>query len=168
MALVVTRIQDLLEVEVENIPGDALVFVNRLMLVSINASRTVFILNGRHGWLKKGWPMAQHNHQQEITLYNGLSMHQTHYHLRWSAMHGGMVTSHGFPMNNLPTIEPVVVELACDAKHYHNNIKFLLATTAAPLVSPIVVFFLIMIVFITTIIAKVYIHLPSVLGISTF
>jgi hypothetical protein len=49
MALVVTRIQDLLEVEVENIPGDALVFVNRLMLVSINASRTVFILNGRHG-----------------------------------------------------------------------------------------------------------------------
>jgi hypothetical protein len=78
------------------------------------------------------------------------------------------VTTHGVPMKNLPTLESVVVELACDAKNYLYNIKFSLVATAALLVSPIVVFFLVMIVFIATIIAQVHIHLPSILGISNF
>jgi hypothetical protein len=56
-------------------------------------------------------------------------------------MHGGMATTHGFPMNNLPTIESVVVEFAFDAKYYHHHIMHLLTTTASLLASPIALSF---------------------------
>jgi hypothetical protein len=85
MASVITRIQDL-GVEVGNIPGGCTglcqpvdVGVNKLFKNRIQDQEDAWMIEEG---LTNGTKMAQHHHQQENTLFNGLSMHQTLYRLR--------------------------------------------------------------------------------------